>query len=88
MGITLLIGSWVLLGIGSVVLGFSRNRNVSHSLGVIMITGASFFLMGGALWVLIGGEPEELYLPWNVPFGSFLPPDRFSFLLYSCCCWV
>lgn len=71
MGITLLIGSWVLLGIGSVLLGVVRNKKVSHSLGVIMITGACFFLIGGALWVLIGGEPEELYLPWNVPFGSF-----------------
>ncbi len=71
LGIPLLIGSWGVLGIGSVLLCFIRNRKVTHIVGTVTVVVSSLAILGAALWVLIGGKAEELYLSWSVPFGSF-----------------
>ncbi|MCX7787608.1 MAG: proton-conducting transporter membrane subunit [Spirochaetes bacterium] len=70
MGILLLVGSWILLGIGTLFLWFLRNKKVTHLIGTVTVFLSSLFIFGGSLWVLIQGSPDEYYLPWNIPFGS------------------
>ena len=71
MGITLLFCSWIVLGTGSLLLVFLRNRNVSHTAGTVIVSVSSILMIAASLWVSIGGGSEEYYQPWNVPFGSF-----------------
>ena len=71
MGITLLFCSWIVLGTGSLLLVFLRNRNVSHTAGTAIVSVSSILMIAASLWVLISGSSQEYYQPWNVPFGSF-----------------
>ena len=71
MGITLLFCSWIVLGTGSLLLVFLRNRNVSHTAGTVIVSVSSILMIAASLWVLISGSSQEYYHPWNVPFGSF-----------------
>ena len=71
MGITLLFCSWIVLGTGSLLLVFLRNRNVSHTAGTAIVSVSSILMIAASLWVLISGSSQEYYHPWNVPFGSF-----------------
>jgi len=71
LGITLLFCSWIVLGTGSLLLVFLRNRNVSHTAGTVIVSVSSILMIAASLWVSIGGGSEEYYQPWNVPFGSF-----------------
>ena len=71
MGITLLFCSWIVLGTGSLLLVFLRNRNVSHTAGTVIVSVSSILMIAASLWVLISGSSQEYYQPWNVPFGSF-----------------
>jgi len=71
LGITLLFCSWIVLGTGSLLLVFLRNRNVSHTAGTVIVSVSSILMIAASLWVLISGSSQEYYQPWNVPFGSF-----------------
>ncbi len=71
MGILLLIFAWIVLGAGSVLCITIPKERIPHRIGMVSSLLSGIFMVGAALWVLMGNYPEELYRTWSVPFGSF-----------------